>query len=253
VPNNESSAKNPVVVLQTKAIRLCILKLFRVENLRRHCEHPDLLPLTLGLPDLHGTALVLAPIADYRGLLFSDENSVLESMAEKRQQEFSSGRYCAHRCQTLLELDPAPILREERAPLWPTSAYTGSISHCDIAAVATITTAQKSIGVDIERTDRVKDKLFNALFTQNERAILAGLPKVASAVAFSAKEAGYKAIFPIGGQFIGFHEATVALNWSARTFSIEYLGAHAKNSALHSGTGYWQVKGNYVLTIFVIN
>ena len=222
-------------------------------KLQRDCEHSDLMSLTNGLPDLSGTALVLAPIADYRGQLLSEEISALESMAEKRQQEFSSGRYCAHRCQALLALNPEPILREGRSPVWPSTAYTGSISHCDIAAVAAITTKQKSIGIDIERTDRVKEKLLNALFTQKELAVLAELPNIAPAVAFSAKESGYKAIFPRGAQFIGLHEAAVKLDWSAQTFTIEYLGTHSKNNALHSGTGYWQVEGNYVLTIFVIN
>jgi 4'-phosphopantetheinyl transferase EntD len=221
--------------------------------LRQACEHPDLMPLTNGLPELDGTALVLAPIADYRSQLMATETAVLASMAEKRQQEFSSGRYCAHRCQALLNIDPEPILRQARSPVWPSIGYTGSISHCDIAAAAVITTELKGIGIDLERTDRVKEKLFEALFTQSERAILAGLPDIAPAIAFSAKESGYKAIFPIGGQFIGFQEATVTLDWSTQTFTIEYLGTHAPNSALHSGTGHWQVAGIYVLTIFVMN
>ncbi len=221
--------------------------------MRRDCEHPNLIPLTNALPDLCGAALVLAPIRDYREQLLGDEGDALESMAEKRQHEFSSGRYCAHRCQELLGLAPEPILRQERSPIWPSTAYTGSISHCDIAAVATLSTAQKGIGIDIERTDRVKERLFAALFTESERVVLADLPSIAAAIAFSAKESGYKAIFPTGGQFIGFHEAAVKLNWPAQTFTIEYLGTHQQNRALHAGRGYWQLEGNYVLTIFVIN
>ena len=219
----------------------------------RDCEYPDLMPLINGLPDLPGTALVLAPIWDCREKLFGDERAALESMAERRQQEFSSGRYCAHRCQELLSLNLEPILRKERSPVWPSTAYTGSISHCDIVAVAAITTGKIGIGIDIERTNRVKERLFATLFTQNERTDLADLPSTAPTIAFSAKESGYKAIFPTGGQYIGFHEAAVKLDWPKQTFTIEYFGTHEPNRALHSGEGYWQVEENYVLTIFVIN
>ena len=221
--------------------------------MQRDCEHPDLTPLTDGMPNFPGSALVLAPIRDYREQLLGGESATLESMAGQRQREFSSGRYCAHRCNELLGLLPEPILRLERSPVWPSTAYTGSISHCDIAAAAAVTTELKGIGIDIERLDRVKERLFAALFTETERAVLAGLPSIAPAIAFSAKESGYKAIFPTGAQFIGFQEASVQLNWSAQTFTIEYFGAHQPNRALHSGEGYWQVEGNYVLTIFVIN
>lgn len=225
--------------------------------MRLACEHPDLMSITDGLPHLSGAALAIAPISDYRSLLLDGEGAYIDSMAEKRQFEFSSGRHCAHRCQEVLDLKPAPILRLERTPVWPSASYRGSISHCDIAAVATITTEQKGIGVDIERTDRVKEKLFDALFTKSEKKHLSSLPEeaanVAPTVLFSAKESGYKAIFPIGGQFIGFHEATITVDWSRQTFTIEYLGHHAANRALNSGTGYWQIQGEYVLTIFVIS
>ena len=67
------------------------------------------------------------------------------------------------------------------------------------------------MGVDIERSERITPKLHGKIFTERERADLEGLPSAAAAVTFSAKEAGYKAIFPLSNQYIGFQEAEILI------------------------------------------
>jgi 4'-phosphopantetheinyl transferase EntD len=69
---------------------------------------------------------------------------------------------------------------------------------------------------------------------------------------FSAKEAGYKAIFPYGRRFIGFHDARIELDLSQQQFRVRYLGDHKPNSLLDSGIGYWHCADGHVLTIFVL-
>jgi 4'-phosphopantetheinyl transferase EntD len=213
--------------------------------------------LITNFPDLPDTAVTIAPIQDYRAQLIGDEHLCLESMAEQRQIEFSSGRYCLHQCQNLLDLKPAAILRKSRHPIWPTKNYIGSISHCDIAAAAIISSQNRSIGLDIERTSRVGVKVLDTLFTAKEKQAFELLANKSNeylpGIAFSAKESGYKAIYPIGGEFIGFQEAEIRLDLQTNTFYIDYLGEYPPNRALNSGHGYWQVQGEYVLTIFVIN
>jgi 4'-phosphopantetheinyl transferase EntD len=71
-------------------------------------------------------------------------------------------------------------------------------------------------------------------------------------VAFAAKEAGYKAVFPIGGAYIGFQEASIDLNWQAQRFHIRYHGDHQPNRALESGVGYWRLTDSHVIVFFAI-
>ena len=70
---------------------------------------------------------------------------------------------------------------------------------------------------------------------------------------FSAKEAGYKAIYPLGQRFIGFHEARIELDLARQQFRIKYLGSHTANKLLDAGTGYWHRGQDHVLTIFTLD
>ena len=67
---------------------------------------------------------------------------------------------------------------------------------------------------------------------------------------FSAKEAGYKAIFPVGKEFVGFKEAEIVLDEAAQTFKIRYLGDHEPNKALNGGEGRWAIALDHVFTFF---
>jgi 4'-phosphopantetheinyl transferase EntD len=219
---------------------------------RWHFADASLEPFADGMPAIEATSLVVIPIADHRAELYPEESDELGPMAEVRQHGFSSGRHAAHLAQIELGLDAQAVGRANRVPLWPPQC-TGSITHTNRIAAAAASTSLKGIGIDLEEWGRVDDQLHRMLFTEDERATLESLPKEAATVSFSAKEAGYKAIYPTGQQFIGFKEAEIFLDWQARRFTIEYLGDHAPNKALNSGVGYWQVHSDHVLTVFVID
>lgn len=203
-----------------------------------------------GCPDVAGTAVAMAPVADYRDQLFASEAAALEPMAERRQRGFSSGRHCAHLAQQTLGLTPEPIGRADRIPIWPSSSV-GSITHTNAVAAAVASTRLTSVGIDLEVAGRVEEKLYRMLFTASETSRLSNYEFDAATVAFSAKEAGYKAIYPLGQKFIGFKEAEIELG-DQHTFSITYLGSHAPNQALEQGWGYWRIHDDHVLTVFVI-
>jgi len=202
------------------------------------------------------TACVISSVQDYRQELHPKEAKELASMAEIRQIGFSSGRYCAQRAQASLGLDIQPVGRSQRVPIWPDHCV-GSISHSTTIAAALVSKNFKSVGIDIEETGRVEEKLYRILFTEFEKELISqsnpahsGLD--AAAIIFSAKEAGYKAIYPLGRKFIGFQEAEILLQPEQQTFSIRYLGKHEPNKALNAGKGYWQIHAGHVLTIFTI-
>jgi len=212
---------------------------------------PDLAPFGHGMPELPQTALVMAPVADYRHELMAEEAGETERMAEIRQFGFSSGRHCAHLAQALLDLPVQAIGREDRVPVWPAHSK-GSITHSAKVAAAMASTGFKGVGVDIEQTGRVDEKLYRMLFTEAEQGLLGDYGFDAATVAFSAKEAGYKAIYPIGQQFVGFQEAEIHLAADSNTFTIEYIGEHAPNRALNEGQGYWCEHDGQVMTIFLL-
>ena len=216
-----------------------------------HFLDPDLSGFRDGVPDVRGSALVMSPIHDYRAELIEPEPSEMTRMAEVRQLGFASGRHCAHLAQDLLGLIPSAVLREDRVPIWPEHSV-GSITHSSTIAAAFASTAAASVGVDIEEAGRVDDKLFRILFTDWEKEKIPSYDFDAAGVMFSAKEAGYKAIYPIGQAFIGFQQAEIILEPLERSFTIKYLGDHAPNKALHTGRGHWQIYGEHILTLFVI-
>ena len=201
--------------------------------------------------DLGKTAIHFAQLADRAHLLFDKEQAELTRMALKRQAGFSSGRWCAHQAQAQLALTPQAVGRAKRAPVWPDGVH-GSITHTERIAAAVVS-LDRHVGIDLERLNRLHEGLYKTLFTENEKAALSHAGQHADSIMFSAKESGYKAVYPLGHQFIGFHEAEISLNQNEQTFSIRYLGDHKPNEALNRGQGYWQIADAHVLTLFVID
>ncbi len=216
-----------------------------------HCDMQSAEAVQPSWPLLPETAMVLQPKDSAKGQLLQEEIAVWETMGAKRQLDFTSGRCCAHIAQALLGLQPNPILRADRAPIWP-KGQCGSISHSKHWALAAVSTHLRSVGVDVEHVERVTPRLHETLFRPEELEALNKLPATASAIAFSAKEAGYKAIFPIGARFIGFQEASIQLDWQRQEFHIRYHGAHGPNKALESGLGHWRLLDQHVITFFAI-
>lgn len=201
--------------------------------------------------ELGKTAIHFAQLADRGDQLFDEERAELARMAPRRHAGFSSGRWCAHQAQAQLALTPQPVGRVKRVPLWPDDVH-GSITHTEKIAAAVVS-LERHMGIDLEQLGRLHEGLYKTLFTENEKAALSQSGEHADSIMFSAKESGYKAIYPLGQQFIGFHEAEISLNQNQRTFSIRYLGDHKPNEALNNGQGYWQIADAHVLTLFVID
>ena len=216
-----------------------------------HCDSHILRDEQPNWPMLADTALALVPNGTPDARLLIEERELAHNMGSQRLKDFTSGRHSAHIAQRLLGLNEQPVLCIDRSPQWP-MGQCGSISHCRQWAFAGVSTGFRSIGVDVETIGRVTTKLYRTLFRPEEVTAMASKPELAAAIAFSAKEAGYKAIFPIGGTFIGFQEASIDLDWSQQQFHIRYHGAHGPNKALESGVGHWRLTHEHVLTFFSI-
>ena len=213
---------------------------------------PALAALQFNGPNVADTAIATTSIGDYQTALIGAEIDDYREMGQTRRDSFSSGRYCVRAVQTELGVPSQGIERIERAPIWP-QGYTGSISHSPSLAVAVLSTSLTGVGVDLERQGRVTGKIWPKVFIEEEAAWLAAAPEFCADLMFSAKEAGYKAIYPLGQRFIGFHEARIEIDLARQQFRIKYLGSHTANKLLDAGTGYWHRAQDHVLTIFTLD
>ena len=161
------------------------------------------------------------------GDVFPSEWQVVASANPRRQRDFLNGRVCARACLRVLGVPDQPLVVGERGlPIWP-AGIGGSISHCDglCVAIAARDTALRGIGIDAEARGRVRRDLEGLVLTAGERCAFAAQADLEPGdwltVVFSAKEAFYKAQFPVTQAFLGFQEVSVALGDGSFSLTLE--------------------------------
>jgi 4'-phosphopantetheinyl transferase EntD len=143
-----------------------------------------------------------------------------------RVQEFSAGRACARRALAEFGIVDFPVrVGAKREPLWP-EGYVGSITHTDGLCAAAVGESGSflGIGLDVERSGRVGASLQARICVPAELDWLAGLAaaeaSAAATLVFAAKEAFYKAQFPVLRQWLYFEAVAIELpDWPAPTGS----------------------------------
>ncbi|HKQ88384.1 MAG TPA: 4'-phosphopantetheinyl transferase superfamily protein, partial [Candidatus Acidoferrales bacterium] len=148
---------------------------------------------------------------------YPEELSLLHrNTVNKRRLEFALGRAAAHLALRAAGDDTSsPVLQnKDRDPAWP-SGFVGSITHCGPWAMAAAAKAKslESIGIDLEDTEAVPfEEIAELVSTDAERDWLlqSGNSKLKLAGLFSAKEAAYKALFPLCRKFLDFHSIDLA-------------------------------------------
>lgn len=135
----------------------------------------------------------------------------------KRQTEFLAGRLCAREAlQQVLGIGTVPAVGEDRAPIWPDGAV-GSITHGAGWAGAAVASASRwrGLGLDIEAllSPERAARLAGEILTDTEQAALAAVDEAARAwrltLAFSLKEALFKALYPLVRRRFYFEAAQV--------------------------------------------
>jgi len=123
-----------------------------------------------------------------------------------------TGRRVAHELLRRLGYVDLAILRGRAgAPIWPAGAV-GSIAHDDEVAVAVAARAASvaSLGIDIEPALPLPSELGKMVIAPRDR--LGDLdPGIGGRVLFAAKEAVYKASFPLDGRMLDFEDIAVDL------------------------------------------
>ena len=206
----------------------------------------------ISLITVHQTQLDIA-------LCHPDELTLLRgNVAPKRHDEFALGRYAARLALRKSGWSQfAPVLRKEsRGPAWP-NGFVGSITHCGEWAAAAVARYGdiKSIGIDLEDTRAVPvDQIIDLVCSEGERSMMAGgHAQQKLAAIFSAKEAAYKALFPLCETFFDFH--AVELIWVPESSS--FIGTLRQELTADLHAGYClriglQRRDNFVFTQAVI-
>jgi 4'-phosphopantetheinyl transferase EntD len=163
--------------------------------------------------------------------LDDEERELVRSARPVRRAEFAAGRACAHRALATIGADVRSIGRgPRRQPAWP-PGVTGSITHADGLAASMATPVSESVaavGLDVEHVDSIDPELWPQVLTPDERAACeAATDAGAAAAVFSAKEATFKAVYPLLGVEIDFLDAQAQLGLENGTVQIPGFGVTA--------------------------
>lgn len=152
-----------------------------------------------------------------------EEEAVVAHAVAERQREFRTVRACAR--QALRQLgadDQTPLLPGEQGmPVWP-AGVVGSLTHCAGYRAAAVARAEvlPTLGIDAEPHAPLPPDVLERVVLGEERTGAARLAAEAPAtcwdrVLFCAKEAVYKAWFPVARTWLGFEDVVVALGADA--------------------------------------
>lgn len=190
-------------------------------------DHPDHYVTRVLAKELLGPGIAVAacdPRED-RGGLWPQEQEAVRDAVMARQLEFKAGRFAARLAMEDLGIARAPIpAGPDRGPVWP-KGLTGSISHCETTCVAAVARNRDvlSLGLDVEPAVGLEHDLIDIVCTDAERAWLSRQkPEIRAVLAkliFSAKEASYKAQFPVTRQIFDFHGLSLEIDFQASRFT----------------------------------
>jgi 4'-phosphopantetheinyl transferase EntD len=189
--------------------------------------------------------------------LFPEERAALGDAVEKRRREFISARACAHRALAQLGLPRLGIATGDRGePLWP-EGVVGSITHCDGYRACAVARALQiaTLGIDAEPNEPLPAGVLDEIALAEERDALGDLVRAEPAVRwdrflFSAKEAVYKAWFPLARRWLGFEDVALSVDLEERSFGVRLLVSDPPPAArrLQLLAGRWLVRDGLLLT-----
>jgi 4'-phosphopantetheinyl transferase EntD len=190
------------------------------------------------------------------------EEPLIARSVAKRRNEFVTVRHCARLAMGQLGIPDAPILKGEKGdPLWP-DGLVGSLTHCEgyRGAVVGRSAAVRSVGIDAEPHGVLPDGVLDAISLPVERHEIGSLPAGLhwDRILFCAKEATYKAWFPLTQRWLGFEDAHISFEVDSSGTAGEFLSRILIDPTTRSGppltelSGRWSVAGGLALTAIVL-
>jgi 4'-phosphopantetheinyl transferase EntD len=195
------------------------------------------------------------------GVLFREEEQVIAHAVASRRRDFAAVRSCARACLERLGYASVPILPGVGgAPTWP-AGIRGSMTHCTGYAAAAVGPHPpiSAIGIDAEPDAPLPDGVLGLIATAAEHDHLAATQRECEGphwdrLLFSAKEAVYKAWFPLVGGWLDHHEAEISFDTQHRTFTalLSRDDLILNGHHIHQLHGRWIQKQGILATAIVL-
>ena len=187
------------------------------------------------------------------GILSAIEARAVARAIPSRQAEFAGGRAAARRAMAMIGATEVPVpMGPDRAPRWP-DGLIGSISHDAGLCVAAVARRGwvRSVGLDIAPDAPLALDIEPEITRPDEAQV--GDPTTGLRLRFGAKEAVFKAQYPLTGLLFGFQAVHVDLGNGAATFPQHHETASlpAWLRARPLMVRQWPVAG-FVLSLCVI-
>ncbi len=149
-----------------------------------------------------------------------EEEPLIAKSVAKRRNEFITVRYCAREALGELGVAPVPILKGEKGePCWP-DGIVGSLTHCEGFRGAAVGRHDevRSVGIDAEPHDVLPKGVLDADQPAGGAQPNCGRCPTGlhwDRILFCAKEATYKAWFPVTRRWLGFEDAHITFDVDA--------------------------------------
>lgn len=186
--------------------------------------------------------------------LHPQERAIIGTAVPQRRREFAVGRSCARRAIARLGGPPVAIAKGSAGePLWP-DGVVGSITHCaGFVAAAVARRAQVgTVGIDAEPNEPLPDGVLDLTASPAEKERLALLADLDPAVhwgrlSFCAKEAVFKAWFPVQRSWLDFADVDVRLDRSGSFRALLLDSAPSHHPRFDDCTGRWALDDGILL------
>jgi enterobactin synthetase component D / holo-[acyl-carrier protein] synthase len=194
--------------------------------------------------------------------LFPEEEQIVADAVPARRREYAAVRSCARACLGRLGYAPVPILPGlGGAPSWP-AGVQGSMTHCTGYTAAAVAHDRRicAIGIDAEPDTPLPDGVLDLVATAAEQDRLAATEPAPGSpnwdrLLFSAKEAIYKAWFPLVGAWLDHQEAEIHFHPPEATFTAQLSrdGLIINGRHIHRLHGRWARERKILVTAVILN
>jgi 4'-phosphopantetheinyl transferase EntD len=204
--------------------------------------------------ELANLLVLTAGIDDVPGELTPEERPAMTRAVEKRRREFAAGRELARRGLRSFGLEGVSIpVSERRYPVWP-DGIVGSISHTrERVGVALARRGDyAAVGLDLEFRNAVTPNLFGSILIDSElRRLSAASGEEEATLIFSCKEAIFKAVNPLSGEFLDFLDVSIEL--LDGTFVGHCRDSLRSAELIGQARGYFEIKAELVQSVFLVD
>ncbi|QND55820.1 4'-phosphopantetheinyl transferase family protein [Mesorhizobium huakuii] len=145
--------------------------------------------------------------------LLPEEARSIPARQPAMRRASGAARWIAHRLLADIGISNVAIPRAPSgAPVWP-EGIMGSLAHDDNMAVAAVARVGHivSLGIDVEPAEPLPDDIFAIVATGADRAGAVDR-RLAGRILFCAKEAVYKAAYPLDREVLGYEDIAVDLD-----------------------------------------